>query len=172
MKVTPIAYCNYNTAGKKLNDNPSTPVFKGQNFAKILKENYKDTQSKNTFDIFKDLMQKASEEVGFKITNKGVFNNLQAIKNIDDLVSLLKNWHLNITSSSVIAKDSRGPIIEYVVFNPHQTAHTNAIKELRFSSVGKDGCKQQTSFQTVKFDKEIAQSFVDSSYNTNFYDIS
>ena len=42
MKVTPIAYCNYNTAGKKLNDNPSTPVFKGQNFAKILKENFAD----------------------------------------------------------------------------------------------------------------------------------
>lgn len=172
MNISPIASNNYNTISKNLNDNSSTPVFKGQNFAKILKENYKDAQGKNTFDIFEDLMQKASEETGLKIMNKGVFNNLQAIKNIDDLVSLLKNWHLHNPLTSVIAKDSKGPIIEYVVSNPCSTAHTDAIKELRFSSIGKDGCKQQASFQTVKFDKEIAQSFVDSSYNANFYDIS
>jgi len=101
-----------------------------------------------------------------------MFGNLKAVKNKDDLVSLLKTWHLQNPLSTVIANDSNGPLIEYVVSNPNSVAHTNAIKELCFSSVGNDGCKQQVSLQTAKIANDIAQSLVDSSGNRSFYDIS
>lgn len=171
MKINSIHGNYYGINSNKLNNTSSKPAFKGKNFAEVLKKEYSclSVEHKNKFECFQELMQKASQEDGFRVINNDVFKNLHSISSLEGLILLLDSWYKDKNQTIPIAEDSEGSIIEYNVYNPKNSA---AIKSLVFSSNDTDGKKQSVSFETTKFTDDMAQIFVTSDDFNIFYKLS